>query len=60
MSSQNVFSWHLIFADGISTLTVWHTLRWKFDDGFASVMRSRHQISNANYARHRTEWTHHP
>ena len=41
------FLWHLILADWISTLILWQTLCWKLDDGFASVMRSRHLTSNS-------------
>ena len=54
------FLWHLIFADWISTLILWQTLCWKLDDGFASVMRSRHLTSNSGYATAQTVCTHHP
>ena len=58
-SFPNDFSWHLIFADWMSTPILWHTLCEKLDDDFASVMRSRHPISNTNYAPDPTVRTHH-
>ena len=56
-SSPNEFSWYHIFADWNNVFPVWHFLCQKLDDGPASLMRSRHLISNTTYSADQSQWT---
>ena len=56
-SSWYEFSWYIIFVDETIILMLWHILCEKFNDSFASVMLSRHIISDTNYTVDLSTWT---